>query len=176
MPPRARISQLSSRSVVAVTLTLPLRFYFRSISFPQFQLTSVYFPLSTLQPFWFQKRGFLPHAPCADAPVVLWIFFIFILSVLSMTLFILKASWHSHIFFKWERRTQSADLWKVPVSLQAGWILLLLVWCNWTASLMCLSLSTCSEQTRDHSQFLWYQHNAWKQAAACSSQRPWYHQ
>lgn len=81
MPPRARISQLSSRSVVAVTLTLPLRFYFRSISFPQFQLTSVYFPLSTLQPFWFQKRGFLPHAPCADAPVVLWIIFIFKCSV-----------------------------------------------------------------------------------------------
>lgn len=42
MPPRARISQLSSRSVVAVTLTPPLRFYFRSISCPQFQLTCLF--------------------------------------------------------------------------------------------------------------------------------------
>lgn len=159
MPPRARISQLSSRSVVAVTLTPPLRFYFRSISCPQFQLTSVYFPLSTLQPFRYQKRGFLPHAPlcwCSSGAVD---FSIFILNVLYVTLFILKASWHSCIFFKWERRTQSADLWKVPVSLWAGWILLL-VWCNWTVSLICLCLIMCSEQTRDHSQFLWYQHNA----------------
>lgn len=174
MPPRARISQLSSRSVVAVTLTLPLRFYFRSISFPQFQLTSVYFPLSTLQPFWFQKRGFLPHAPCADAPVVLWIIFIFKCSVHD-TIHSKSILALTHLF---QVGKENPICWSLKGPSQfAGWMdSLLLAWCNWTASLICLRLSTCSEQTRDHSQFLWYQHNAWKQAAACSSQRPWYHQ
>lgn len=80
---------------VLLLSTLSSRFYFRSISFPQFELRHlfVYFPPPALQYSDIQRGGFLTCTPSADSPVLQWILFSFnfIFNGLYKTLFILKA-------------------------------------------------------------------------------------